>query len=100
MNYSAVTGLRQALREYESEKVRERAGGAERIREIFSNRENLHLFKQTGGQQRGEGWVALFQTLFQVVSLEKRGMKRGNASAQSESCARYPTRNAVVLHAV
>jgi ataxia telangiectasia mutated family protein len=87
MSFLSVAGLRVALKEYESDKVRERAGGAERIREIFGNKENLVTFHDVGGQQGGAGWVALFQCLFQGVSVEKRGMKRGNASATSQSAS-------------
>lgn len=84
MSFFAVAGLRVALKEYESDKVRERTSGAERLREIFGNKENLWLFHESGGQQGGAGWVALFQSLFAGVSVEKRGMKRGNASTMSK----------------
>ena len=83
MSLISVPGLRVALKEYESDKVRERAGGAERIRQIFGNKENLYMFQAEAGP-RGEWWVALFVCLFQGVSVEKRATKRGNASAVSE----------------
>lgn len=72
MSRSAVQGLQSALRLYESEKVRDRAEGQNRIRDIFSNRENLLAFQETASRDGGAGWVAFFQCLFQVVVLEKR----------------------------
>lgn len=89
---SAVAGLRTALREYESDKVRERQAGAERIREIFGNRENLFAFQETGGSQGGQGWIALFQCLYACVKLEKRAAKKSNATATGERYLREGSR--------
>ena len=85
MSRSAVSGLQSALRLYESDKVRERSEGQARIREIFSNRDNLHLFQETASRDGGAGWVAFFQCLFQVVVLEKRACFRKSAGPQGMS---------------
>lgn len=88
MSRSTVQGLQSALRLYESDKVRDRAEGHNRIRDIFSNRENLLAFQETASRDGGAGWVAFFQCLFQVVVLEKKGwLKKASGGPQGESTA-------------
>ena len=82
MSTSTVSGLQSALRLYESDKVRERADGQSRIREIFSNKENLLVFQVTAARDGGAGWIAFFQCLFQVVVLEKKTCLRKAAGPQ------------------
>jgi len=90
MSGLSVPGLQSALRAYDSDKVRERAEGAARLREIFSNRENLLSFDRTASRDGGEGWVALFQCLFQVVVLEKKNwLRKVNSGPQGELFALY-----------
>jgi ataxia telangiectasia mutated family protein len=81
---SSVSGLKAALRLYESDKVKERAQGGELIREIFSNKENLLAFQETASRDGGAGWVAFFQCLFQVVVSEKKVVLKANSTAQGK----------------
>ena len=88
MSRSTVQGLQSALRLYESDKIRDRADGHNRIRDIFSNRENLAAFQETAARDGGAGWVAFFQCLFQVVVLEKKAwLKKASGGPQGESSA-------------
>lgn len=81
---SAVPGLKLAIKEYESDKVKERAAGGEKIREIFGNRENLLTFQESASREGGAGWTVLFQCLFQAVIVEKKAVIKRNATAQGE----------------
>ena len=79
MSIPAVSGLQTALKSYASEKVKERSEGHSRIRQLFSNPDNLRLFQETASRDGGAGWIALFQCLFLVVSLEKKVyLKKGS----------------------
>jgi ataxia telangiectasia mutated family protein len=88
---SSVSGLKGALKLYESEKIKDRAQGGELIREILSNRDNLLAFQETAGRDSGGGWIAFFQCLFQVVVTEKRAALKSNASAQGWSRSQIPS---------
>jgi hypothetical protein len=80
----APNALQSALRLCESDKVKDRSEGISAIRTFFSNKENLAVFQETARRDGGGGWVAFFQCLFQLVSLEKRATLRKTANAQSE----------------
>ncbi|ORY28799.1 hypothetical protein BCR39DRAFT_533939 [Naematelia encephala] len=79
-----VPGLQAALKLYSSDKVKERAQGHDAIRGIFSSRENLSNFQETAAKQGGEGWIAFFQCLFQVVVTEKKAALKKGASTQAD----------------
>jgi hypothetical protein len=84
---SSVSGLKGALKLYESDKIKDRAQGGELIREILSNRDNLLAFQETAGRDSGGGWI---QCLFQAVVTEKRAASKSNASAQGWSISQIP----------
>lgn len=77
---NTVAGLQTALSNIESEKITERKAGQDALREIFANRENLLVFQETATLDGGAGWVALFQSLFQGVVLEKKTVLRKPAA--------------------
>jgi hypothetical protein len=81
---ATVPGFRSALREYESDKIKDRVSGGERLREIFDNRENLHAFQEQASRAGGEGWSQLFHGLFNAVCVEKKAVIKRNATAQGE----------------
>lgn len=80
---NSVTGLSGALKLYGSEKIKDRAQGSTFLREIISNRSNLDRLQDTASRDGGQGWIALFQCLFQAVLLEKKTVckKIGSDSA-------------------
>lgn len=80
----AVPGFKTALKEYESDKVKDRVSGGEKLREIFGNRENLLAFQESASRSGGEGWSALFHSLFHAVNVEKKAVIKTNATAQGE----------------
>lgn len=80
----AVPGFRTALKEYESDKVKDRVSGGERLREIFRNRENLLAFQEHAGNRGGEGWANLFRGLFSAVHTERKAVLKRGATAQGE----------------
>lgn len=73
---NTVAGLQTALSNIESDKITERRAGQDALREIFANRENLLVFQETAALDGGSRWVALFQSLFQSVVLEKKAVIR------------------------
>ena len=81
---TTVPGLKQALKEYESDKIKDRASGGERLRAIFGQKENLLNFQDTAGREGGAGWTVLFHALFQAVISEKKAVVKRNATAQGE----------------
>jgi ataxia telangiectasia mutated family protein len=89
---SSLPNLHSALNLYNSDKIKSRAQGSDQLREIFSNRENLVKFQETASKEGGAGWVALFQCLFQVVVVEKKGVLKANANAQGEFSLRTENR--------
>lgn len=82
---NTVAGLQTALINIESDKITERNAGQEAIREIFANRENLLVFQETAVDDGGTGWLALFQSLFHCVVLEKKAVLR-KSTAVGTSC--------------
>jgi hypothetical protein len=80
----AVPGFKAAVKEYESDKVKDRVSGGEKLREIFGNRENLLTFQQSASKSGGEGWSVLFHSLFHAVNVEKKAVIKTNATAQGE----------------
>ncbi|RXK38992.1 hypothetical protein M231_03722 [Tremella mesenterica] len=80
---NTVSGLQSALRLYNSDKIKDRSQGAEHVREIFSNPENLLSFQEYAARDSGAGWIALFQCMFQVVVLEKKVTTRRDAKTST-----------------
>lgn len=87
MNTHAVPGLSAAVKHYTSDKLKERSQGLEEIRDIFDSRDNVLKLHETAAEEGGAGWLAFFQCLFQVVSIEKKAVLKKGASAQG----RYPS---------
>lgn len=77
-----VPGLQASLAQYDSDKVKERDAGRQRLRDIFGNPQNLELFQESASRDGGEGWKILFGVLCGVVRKEKRLATRASASAQ------------------
>ncbi|KAK4687247.1 serine-protein kinase ATM, partial [Tremellales sp. Uapishka_1] len=73
---SSVADLDSAVKSYCSEKVKERASGLEAIRMIFSSQKNLSIFQDKASVNGGQGWVAFFKCLFEVVVREKKAVKK------------------------
>jgi ataxia telangiectasia mutated family protein len=82
---SSVAGLQSALKNYSSDKIKDRAQGQEAIREIFSDRDNLNIFQNTARQEGGAGWIAFFQCIFQVVVADKKAVMKKGGKAQGQS---------------
>lgn len=82
---NTVTGLQTALNHIESDKVTIRKAGQDALREIFNNRENLQVFQDTAKLNGGAGWIALFQSLFHTVVLEKKAVLRKPAAVGKSS---------------
>jgi ataxia telangiectasia mutated family protein len=84
MNTHSVPGLSAAVKHYTSDKLKERSQGLEEIRDILDSRDNAAKFHETAARDGGAGWLAFFQCLFQVVSIEKKAVLKKGASAQGE----------------
>lgn len=82
---TAVPGFKSALQDYESDKVKDRVSGGERLREIFGNKDNLSAFQESASKNSGEGWIMLFHGLIHAVGIEKKAATKANATAQGES---------------
>lgn len=84
---NSVTGLSGALKLYGSDKVKDRDQGSTLLREILSNRSNVDRLQETASREQGQGWIALFQCLFQVVLLEKKNVVKKLSSKTPGSAA-------------
>lgn len=73
---NTVAGLQTALNNLESDKVTVRKQGQETLRGIFDNRDNLNILKHALAAKGGEPWIALFQSMFHTVVLEKKAVLR------------------------
>nr|ODO03836.1 hypothetical protein L204_00175 [Cryptococcus depauperatus CBS 7855] len=79
----SVNGLHSALSLYSSTKIKDRVQGLQKVKDIFSNRENLLVFQAAAAKEGGAAWVAVFQCLFRVVSLEKSLVLKKETNAQA-----------------
>lgn len=84
---NSVTGLSAALKLYGSDKIKERGQGSTLLREIISNRANLERLQDTASRDNGQGWIALFQCLFQAVLVEKKVVIKKIATDTSSGLA-------------
>ena len=50
-----VPGLQTCLAQCDSDKVKERDAGRQRLRDIFGNPQNLDLFQESASRDGGEG---------------------------------------------
>lgn len=79
---NSFPGLEPALRLYQSDKIKDRSEGQTLIRQLFSNKENLIRFQESASRSGGQGWIAFYQCLFQVVILEKKVCLRKSVNPQ------------------
>lgn len=68
----------KALSLYSSSTIKARAEGATLLQDLFGSRETLEAFAEIASRDNGAGWVALFQVLFEAVSIEKQRVSSGN----------------------
>ena len=86
----SVAGLHSAVKLYGSDRIKDRAQGAEHIREIFSNPENLLVYQEKASRDGGASWSSLFHSLFQAVILEKKAVTKKDGKV-STAQGGYPT---------
>ncbi|KAL7420991.1 Serine/threonine-protein kinase tel1 [Cryptotrichosporon argae] len=95
---NAVAGLSSALKQYSSDKVKDRAQAHATIRELFGNPDNVDAFQTTAERGGGEGWIAFMQVLFGVVATERRATLKKGSPQEAISLVRWVTeRNAHLL---
>ncbi|WWC63986.1 uncharacterized protein I303_106592 [Kwoniella dejecticola CBS 10117] len=68
---NTVRGLENALQQTQSKVIKDRVEGVRKVRELFSNRQNLNAFSDVASREGGSAWISFYECLFNTVAKER-----------------------------